>query len=212
MSTARVARTQSEEVANAATHAVAALAAAAATALLCAQAAGDAMAVVSVSIFCASMVLLFSASALYHALSHARVARWLQVLDHLSIFLLIAGTYTPFCLLGIGGWVGWTLFGTVAGLALVGILARLLAPRLARRLSTALYLLMGWVGLVAIVPLIQGIGLEGFAWVLGGGAAYTLGVVFYVQKKRAWMHVLWHLFVMAGAALHGIGVSRVLLT
>ena len=123
---------------------------------------------------------------------------------------MIAGTYAPFSLVGIGGWVGWALFGFVAGLAFLGILGRLLVPRLSRKVAVALYLLMGWSALVAIKPLIQAIGVEGFAWVFSGGSAYTIGVLFYLQKKRAWMHLLWHLFVMAGAALHGVGVLYLL--
>ena len=210
MSTQRTLPSRGEEAFNAVTHGVAALAAACATAPLLIRAAGDARALVSVSIFCGSMVLLFAASALYHALSRARAARWLQTLDHLSIFLLIAGTYTPFCLLAIGGALGWTLFGLVAGLALFGIFVRLLAPRLGRRVSTVLYLAMGWIGMIAIGPLIRSIGLDGFAWVLGGGAAYTIGVFFYARKQRAWMHALWHLFVMAGATLHGVAVFHLL--
>ena len=210
MTTWHIMREEAEEAANAATHAVAALVAAAATAFFCFKAAGDALAVVSVSVFCASMVLLFAASAIYHALSKARIAGWLQALDHVSIYLLIAGTYAPFSLVGIGGWIGWALFGFVTGLATVGILGRLAAPRLSRRLALPLYLLMGWSAVVAIDPLVRAIGVEGFAWVFSGGSAYTVGALFYVQKKRAWMHLLWHLFVVAGAAFHGVGVLYLL--
>ena len=165
--------------------------------------------VVGASVFGASAVLLYLASTLYHALPQPRLKALFQRLDHAAIYLLIAGTYTPFTL-GVlrGGW-GWTLFGLVWGLAALGLLLKTLAGVRFPHLSTALYLGMGWVVLIAIGPLIEHIAPMGLFWLVAGGLAYTLGVVFFVLDARwRYAHFVWHLFVLAGTSCHFVAVWR----
>ena len=162
--------------------------------------------VAACSVFGACLVLLYTASTLYHSIPLRGVKRVLQVLDHSGIYLLIAGTYTPFALVTLGGALGWAVFGTMWGLALVGIVARATAPRLGQRISLPLYLVMGWAGLVVAKPLLGALETGGVVLVVGGGLAYTAGVFFYGSKKLPYGHAIWHLFVLAGSILHFFGV------
>ncbi|MTZ13686.1 hemolysin III family protein [Pseudomonas sp. JL972] len=161
---------------------------------------------VSVAIYGISLVLLYSISTLYHSL-RGRAKVIMRKLDHLSIYLLIAGSYTPFCLVTLAGPWGWTLFGVVWSLALLGMLQEIKPRSEARVLSLVIYAVMGWIVLVAVKPLLAALGSAGFAWLLAGGICYTVGIVFFVfdERFRHW-HGIWHLFVMGGSLLHFIAV------
>lgn len=164
---------------------------------------GDAWKTVSFSIYAATLLLLYTFSALYHNAAQGRIKTFLQKLDHNAIYLLIAGSYTPFSLVSLRGPWGWSLFGVVWSLALFGILQETWLVKKTRTLSMVIYVLMGWVAIVATIPLVQVLSWSGFAWVAAGGITYTLGIFFYLndEKFRHW-HGIWHLFVMAGSALH----------
>lgn len=193
---------------NALTHLVGAVLALAGTVVLIVMAAteGDPWKVVSVSLYGVTLVLLYSFSTLYHSL-RGRAKAVLRKLDHLSIYLLIAGSYTPFCLVTLRGPWGWSLLGVVWGLALLGILQEQRRNSGRRILSVVIYVLMGWVVLVALAPLHQALGLAGFAWLAAGGLFYTVGIVFYALDSRlTHAHGIWHLFVIAGSASHYVAI------
>ena len=172
-----------------------------------AAAMGDPWKVVSVSIFSASLILLYSASTLYHSL-RGRAKIILRKLDHLSIYLLIAGTYTPFCLVTLRGAWGWSLFGVVWGLALLGMLQEIKPRSEARIMSLVIYAVMGWVIVVAIEPLLDHLEIAGFVWLAAGGLLYTIGIVFYAfdSRFRHW-HGIWHLFVLGGSLAHYVAIA-----
>lgn len=172
---------------------------------------GDSWKVVSVSIYGVTLVLLYSISALYHSL-RGRTKNILRKLDHHSIYLLIAGSYTPFCLVTLRGPWGWWLLGVVWGLAALGSLQEMRSKSGARILSLVIYVLMGWVALVAMFQLLHALGPGGFAWLVAGGLFYTLGIVFFVIDTRlTHAHGIWHLFVMAGSASHYVAILRYVL-
>jgi hemolysin III len=172
---------------------------------------GNPWKVVSVSIYGATLVLLYSFSTLYHSL-RGRAKAILRKLDHHSIYLLIAGTYTPFCLVTLHGPWGWSLFGVVWGLAGLGSLQELRPSRGSRILSVVIYVVMGWVALVAVAPLLQGLGSAGFAWLAAGGLFYTVGIIFYALDDRLrHAHGIWHLFVIAGSAAHYVAILKYVL-
>ena len=172
---------------------------------------GDPWKVVSVSVYCATLVLLYGFSTLYHSL-RGRAKDILRAFDHQSIYLLIAGTYTPFCLVTLRGTWGWSLFGVIWGLAVLGGLQELRRNNGARILSLAIYVVMGWAALAVVVPLIDALGWAGFAWVAAGGIFYTLGIVFYLLDTRLpHSHGIWHLFVIAGSAAHYFAILRYVL-
>lgn len=162
--------------------------------------------VVSVTIYGTTLVLLYAISTIYHSV-RGRPKQVLRTLDHLSIYLLIAGSYTPFCLITLRGAWGWSLFGVVWSLAVVGILLETLQKPGPRILSVVLYAVMGWAVLAAIKPLLTNLGPAGFFWLAGGGVLYTLGIVFFAFDKRFrhW-HGIWHLFVLAGSTFHFIAI------
>ena len=198
---------------NAVTHIVGAVLALAGSVVLVVLAAlqGDPWKVVGVAIYGATLVSLYSFSALYHSL-RGRAKDVLRELDHQSIYLLIAGSYTPFCLVTLRGPWGWSLFGTVWGLALLGGLQELRPRNAARILSVVIYLLMGWVVVIALVPLQRALGPAGFAWLLAGGLFYTVGIVFYALDTRLkHAHGIWHLFVLAGSATQYYAILRYVL-
>ncbi len=202
-------QTLGEEIANAVSHGLGALAAAALlpVALWQAARAGDAADVAAAAIFGASMLLLYTVSAVYHALPGGGAKRWLNRLDHAAIYVFIAGSYTPFTLGVLRGAWGWTLFGIVWGAAALGVAIKLL-DRLRHPLwSTGLYLAMGWVAVVAAVPLLQRLPAPGLAWLLAGGLAYSVGaVVFLFDERFRYGHALWHGLVLAGSACHAVAV------
>ena len=200
-------QTHGEEVANSVSHGVGFLAAVAVTPLLVVAAIPHgAGSIVGVSIFAVTMAALYLASTLYHALPSARAKRVFRVLDHGAIFLLIAGTYTPFTL-GIlrGGW-GWALFGAIWGLALAGVVFKTVVAFRYPIISTAIYVAMGWLMLIAVQPLWQRMPYQGLLWLLAGGLAYTGGVAFYAAKRVRYSHFVWHLCVLAGTTCHFFAV------
>ncbi len=168
---------------------------------------GDPWKIVSASIYSASLLLLYCASTLYHSL-RGRAKVILRKLDHMSIYLLIAGSYTPFCLVTLRGAWGWSLFGVVWGLAAAGMLQEIKPRSEARILSLVIYAVMGWVVVVAIKPLLDHIALAGFVWLASGGLLYTFGIVFYAydSRFRHW-HGIWHLFVLGGSAAHYLAIA-----
>jgi hemolysin III len=198
-------QTGGEEIANAVSHGIGLLLALAALPVLVVAASrrGSAADVVGASLFGATMVVLYGVSTLYHALPAGAGKRWLNRLDHASIYLFIAGSYMPF-LFGVlrGPW-GWSLFGVVCAAALLGVGAKLL-NRLRHPLwSTGLYVAMGWVAVVAVAPMVQRMAPAGLAWLVAGGLSYTLGaVVFIFDSRLRYAHFVWHLFVMGGSACH----------
>jgi hemolysin III len=166
---------------------------------------GGARLVTACGVFGLTLILLYLTSTLYHGVRDARAKHILRVLDHSAIYLLIAGTYTPFTLVSLGGAWGWTLFGIVWGLAILGILLKVFAMGRLRWLSIVLYLGMGWLAIVALDPMIEALGPEGMWLVFLGGMAYTSGVAFYVWR-RPYCHAIWHAFVLAGSILHFLAV------
>ncbi len=163
---------------------------------------GDPWKVVSFSIYGAMLVALYAASTLYHSV-RGRSKAVLQKFDHCSIYLLIAGSYTPFALVSLRGAWGWSLLAVVWGLALIGIVQEIWFAKGARVLSLVIYVLMGWLAVVAVVPLWRALTPVGFGWLVAGGACYTLGIIFFVADKRVRHgHGIWHLFVLAGSACH----------
>ena len=201
-------QSRGEEIANSISHGVGLVAALAATPFLIAHAVrlGDAGFIVGASVFAATMVLLYLTSTLYHALPRGKAKRAFQVIEHAAIFLLIAGTYTPFTLGVLRGAWGWTLLGLVWGLAAVGVLLAVVGGVRYRALSVLLYLGMGWLIVVAIRPLSLRMPLSGLLWLVAGGLAYTVGVAFFAAKRLRYGHFVWHLFVLAGTACHFIAV------
>ena len=197
-----------EELINAFTHAGGVVAGVIGGAALIVLAAlrGDALLIVSTVVFVASMVLLYGASTAYHWALGERVKRRLKVLDHASIYLLIAGTYTPFTLAGLRGAWGWSLFGVIWGMAVAGVVFKLFFTGRFKGVSTALYVAMGWVVLIAIVPLVRALSPATLAWLVAGGITYTLGTAFYMSGRR-WAHGVWHLFVLGGTVCHAIAVA-----
>ena len=202
-------RQRREELANVLTHGVGAVASLVGGAVLLTMAAlfGDARQVVSAAVFVTTLVLLYTASTLYHAARQAHVKARLKVLDHCAIFTLIAGTYTPFTLISLAGGWGWTLFGTVWALAVAGVVFKLFFTGRFRRLSTLLYVAMGWLVVVAIGPLVEALPAWTLALLVAGGIAYTAGTFFYHRPRLRYSHAIWHLFVLAGSVLHFAAVA-----
>ena len=202
-------QSRGEEFANSISHGFGLIAAVVATPFLIRHAVrhGDAWFVVGASIFAATMVLLYLASTLYHALPIGRAKRVFRVIEHSAIFLLIAGTYTPFTLGVLRGAWGWTLFGLVWSIALAGVTLKALNRMSHPILSTGLYLLMGWLIVIAAHPLSERVPTSGLLWLVAGGLAYTAGVVFFAFDSRLrYGHFIWHLFVMTGTACHYFAV------
>ena len=199
-----------EDRANSLTHAVGAgffIAGLALLAVLSARS-GDPWKIVSVCIYGATLVLLFTSSAIYHAVRRPGLRKAFRVLDHVSIHLLIAGTYTPFMLVTLRGPWGWSLFGTIWALALAGVVGDLFFTGRFKTLSTILYLLMGWVIVVAIKPLAHSLPTVGLVLLLSGGLAYSLGAVFYIlDKKLPFGHAVWHVFVLGAGVCHFLSVT-----
>jgi hemolysin III len=208
MSTQVKERLTLEEVANCATHGVGlALSVAGFIALVVlAWAHGDAWHIVSCGVYGASLVALYLASTLYHGARAPRAKELLQALDHCGIYLLIAGTYTPFTLVTLRGPWGWTLFGLVWGLALAGILFRVLFGTRYRPVAVASYVMLGWLCVVAVKPILEHVPLGALAWIAAGGLTYTMGVFFFAAKRIPHHHAIWHLFVLGGSICHYVAV------
>ncbi len=167
---------------------------------------GDVWLIVSCSIYAASQILLYTASTLYHSIPNPRAKRVLRLLDHSAIFLLIAGTYTPFLLVNLRGPLGWTLFGLVWGLAIVGIAFQGFMLKQKRIVNVLPYIAMGWLIVIAIKPLIASVAAGGLVLVLAGGLSYMVGSVFYVWKRLPFNHAIWHVFVLLGSVFHFFAV------
>ncbi len=197
-----------EEIANSLSHGAGLAFAIAGTPILIVAAVryGTAWNTVGVSVFAASMITLYAASTLYHALTHDRAKRFFRLLDHSAIFILIAGTYTPFTLGIMRGPIGWTLFGLVWGLALVGLIKKAVFGARFVWLSVALYLVMGWLVVIAAPQILQRMPVTGLVWLLAGGVAYTAGVGFFAAHRIRYAHFAWHLFVIAGTVCHFFAV------
>jgi hemolysin III len=194
-------------LANAITHGVgAALALIGAVYLIATSTRGDAWVIVSCAIYAATLILVYLCSTLYHSLVRTRARHVFHVLDHSAIYLLIAGTYTPFTLVSIRGMAGWTLFAIVWGLAIAGVVFKSLAVGRFPAASATVYLLMGWCGVLALRPLLHAISWHGMIWLGAGGLAYTLGIVFFANDRLHFFHALWHVFVMAGSVAHYFAV------
>ena len=202
------ARQVREELLNALTHGLGATAALAGGALLVTLAAlhGDRWQLAGAIVFGTCLLLLYLASTLYHAIQHPVAKGRLKVFDHCAIYLLIAGTYTPFTLVGLRGPWGWGLFAAIWTLALAGVVFKLFFTGRFKRLSTIIYLAMGWLVIVAIKPLLGALDAWTLGWLLAGGLFYTLGTVFYHRPSLRYSHAIWHLFVLAGSVSHFIAV------
>ena len=199
--------TPAEEVASAITHAIAALLSIVGLVTMVIVSDGDPLRITTACIFGACLILLYSSSALYHAVTSHKKKSFFQVLDHACIYLLIAGTYTPITLVGLQGAWGWTIFGIVWLCAITGVLLKTCGRgKKDSKLSTALYLVMGWIIVIAIKPLMANIDPIGIAWIVAGGVTYSLGVIFYAWEKLHFNHAIWHLFVLGGSACHVIAV------
>lgn len=193
-----------EEIANSVTHGIGLMLAIAGLAVLTGYASrlGDAWHLVSCVVFATTLILQYTFSTLYHSIQLPRAKHVMRVLDHAAIFLLIAGTYTPFMLVNLRGAWGWTLFSVIWALALLGVLFQVSLLRRWKRLSLAIYLCMGWVVVAAFEPMLQKVATGGLILLLLGGLAYTSGVLFYVWRRLPYQHAIWHGFVLLGSILH----------
>lgn len=190
-------------LANAITHGIgAALAIVGAAYLIVVSTHGSARLIVSCSVFSATLILVYVCSTLYHSLMRTRARHVFHILDHASIYLLIAGTYTPFCLVSLRGPLGWTIFGIEWGLAIFGVIFKSFTVDRFEVASALVYLAQGWMAVVAVVPLVHSLGWHGLMWMGAGGVAYTLGIVFFAFDRLRYFHALWHLFVLAGSVAH----------
>jgi hemolysin III len=197
-----------EELFNALTHGLGATAALAGGAVLITLAAlfGDGFQLIASIVFGITLLLLYVASTLYHAIQHPVVKGRLKVFDHCAIYLLIAGTYTPFTLIGLRGPIGWTLFGVIWALAVFGVIFKLFYTGRFERLSTVVYIAMGWLIMIAAKPTMQALDGWTFGWLLTGGVFYTLGTFFYHRPSMRYSHAIWHMFVIGGSVSHYIAV------
>ena len=167
---------------------------------------GNALHIVSFSIFGASLIVLYAASTLYHFSQAPKLRQRLNIFDHAAIYILIAGTYTPFTLVVLNGWVGWTIFGVSWGLALFGVIFKLFFTGKFDKISTIAYVLMGWLIVFAVKPLIHNLPTEGLLWLLAGGLFYTVGAVLYSFKSMKYNHAIFHVFVLLGSFSHFMAV------
>jgi len=197
-----------EEIANSVSHGIGFLAAVAAAPCMIVSAVerGSTASVVGVSIFAATMMLMYLTSTLYHALPGDKVKRVFRILDHNAIYLLIAGTYTPIVLGVLYGAWGWTLFGLVWGLALAGIILKSVSGVKYHGVSLVIYVAMGWLVLIAVRPLLEVMPFWGMFWLVTGGVFYTAGIVFYRNESLKYSHFVWHLFVIAGTVCHAVAI------
>jgi hemolysin III len=163
---------------------------------------GDAWHIVGCAIFGTTLVLLYAASTLYHSITSPRAKRVLRQIDYAAIYLLIAGTYTPFTLVSLRGSWGWTLLALVWGLAILGVVLQVAIPRRARLVSVPVYLAMGWLAMIALAPLVRSLHPEGLLLLVLGGITYSLGVFFFAWRRLPYNHAVWHVFVLAGSTCH----------
>lgn len=193
-----------EEIANSITHGIGVLLSVAGLSVLVTLAAiyGDAYRVVSFAIYGSTMILMYLASTFYHSFTNRRVKAFFRVFDHSAIFLLIAGTYTPFTLVTLRGAWGWTLFGLIWGFAIAGIFITVFLMHKLKWVALVIYVIMGWLVVIAVKPMIVGLPFAGLMWLLAGGLFYTGGIVFYVWDNLPYNHAIWHIFVLLGTVSH----------
>ena len=200
--------TFAEELFNSISHGIGALLSIVALVVLVAfaSAKGDVWRIVSFSIYGFTLFFLYTSSTLYHSVFHEKVKRVLRIFDHVAIFIFIAGCYTPITLVAMRGPWGWTIFGVVWGIAIVGTLLKIFAINRFKYLSLFLYILMGWLIIIAIKPMLAMLPPGLFFWLLAGGLLYSIGIIFYVWKRLPFNHGIWHLFVLAGSTVHFLGI------
>jgi hemolysin III len=198
-----------EELWNAITHGIGAGFSIAGGAVLITLAAtkGNGWQLASAIVFTVSLILLYTASTLYHAVAHEKIKQRLKIVDHCAIYILIAGTYTPFALIGLREHGGWWIFGIIWALAVAGVIFKLFYTGRFELVSTLIYIAMGWLIIFAVKPLIQQVDTTTLIWLFSGGAAYTLGTIFYMSKKIPYTHSIWHMFVLTGSSCHYVAVS-----
>lgn len=199
-----------DEIASALTHGLGAAAALAGGAVLITLAAihGDGWQLGASIVFGVTLLLLYTASTLYHAIQHPVAKGRLKVFDHCAIYLLIAGSYTPFTLIGLRGPWGWSLFAAIWTLAVAGVIFKLFYTGRFKLLSTIIYIVMGWLVIVAIKPMLTSLDTWTLSWLLAGGVFYTLGTFFYHRESIRYSHAIWHLFVIAGSVCHYVAVTE----
>lgn len=205
-------QTWEEEIANSLTHGVGILFGVVAISLMVTFAVlnGGAVDVLAVSLFGGSLLLLYTFSTLYHAIQHAKTKALLRIFDHISIYMLIAGTYTPFLLIGVKGVIGWTFFGIVWAIAHFGVFFKAFYKTRFPKLSLILYLSMGWIAVFIALPIYRSLDASVIGMILAGGVSYSLGTIFFVNKTIKYAHAIWHVFVFVGTILHFIGVMFLL--
>lgn len=198
-----------EELANALTHGIGLIASLCGGAVLITLAAkiGDGWQLAGAIVYSLSMLLLYSASTLYHSIHDVAIKARLKIFDHCAIYVLIAGTYTPVTLISLRGPIGWLLFGVVWTLASTGIVFKLFYTGRFKRVSTILYIAMGWLAILAIKPVIHALTTSALVWLVVGGIAYTLGTIFYLNRRMRYTHAIWHVFVLLGSVSHFISIS-----
>ncbi|EFO81784.1 putative membrane protein [Oscillochloris trichoides DG-6] len=198
-----------EELANTLTHGAGAVASLAAGSVLTglAMLSGDVWRIIGAAVFSLTLVLLYTASTLYHSATQDHIKKRMKIFDHCAIYLLIAGTYTPFTLVSLHGAWGWSLFGVIWSLAIAGVVFKLIFTNRFKLISTLFYIGMGWLVVVAIVPMTQTLPASTLAWLVAGGLAYTAGTLFYHNQRIPFSHAIWHLFVIAGSVCHFVAVS-----
>ena len=205
-------QTLQEEFANSITHGLGILFSVIAIALLVTFSVlnGSTIHIVSCSLFGGSILLLYTFSTLYHATQQNTIKSWLRTFDHIGIYFLIAGTYTPFLLLGVKGTFGWVFFGIIWGLTAFGIVFKIFYTHKFPKASLILYLSMGWMGIFLVKPLLESLSTPTLTMIAAGGISYTIGTIFYVRQKMRFAHTIWHLFVLAGTILHFIAIMYML--
>lgn len=197
-----------EEIANAITHGIGVILSIVGLVVLMIYGQGER--VPGVAIYGASLIVLYLASTLYHSLIFTRARVVFRKFDHMAIFLLIAGTYTPFCLIALNGWLSWTILATVWAFAAIGIVMKSIFTGKFEWLSVSMYIATGWLVVFAIKPMYEALSFEGFLLLVGGGIAYTIGTFFYVRSHIPYSHSIWHLWVLAGSILHFFSVFTLL--
>jgi hemolysin III len=197
-----------EEIANSITHGIGAALSIAALSILVILASGygDTMRIVSLSIYGATLILLYLSSTLYHSFPRGRIKQFFRFLDHSSIYLLIAGSYTPILLVSLRGIWGWTIFAIVWAMAIGGIVTKIFLTDKSGILSVLFYIAMGWILVLAIKPILETVPWNLFIWLLIGGLSYTFGIIFYAMEKMPYNHAIWHLFVLGGSVSHFFGM------
>lgn len=208
MSTVNKRYTLGEEIFNSVTHGIGSLLSIAGTVVLIVFSAinSDAFAVVSSAIYGASLIILYTMSTLYHSITNVKAKKFFRIMDHNTIFFLIAGTYTPYTLAVLRSALGWVLFGIVWGAAVIGIVLNSIDLEKFSKISVACYIAMGWVIIIAVKPLMNTMPFVSFVLLVAGGVFYTLGVIFYAIKKVKYFHSVWHIFTVIGSALHYFSV------